>query len=200
MLGARGHSRGESLVARNVGLKSVWEKGEWCVKLIFMDHDGLSLPDLENGHYYAQTAMPAVLLDERHAWGRANPALFPESLVGYLLSIYRIGSEVEKRAQRLAEEELKAAYVKTQRAILNDVRLQAFFSDVFRTRIFDWDDFVRGYLNGRSAKWEKKMRKLFAEKGYEADAFEYYTEAADKGRGFLERNRFLYECLPQKGT
>jgi len=193
MLGARGHSRGESLVARNVGLKSVWEKGEWRVKLIFMDHDGLSLPDLENGHYYAQTAMPAVLLDERHAWGRANPALFPESLVGYLLSIYRIGSELEKLAQRLAEEGLKAAYVKTQQAILNDVRLQAFFSDVFRSRVFDWDDFVRGYLNGRSAKWEKKMRKLFAEKGYEADAFEYYTEAADKGRGFLERNRFLYE-------
>jgi len=193
MLGARGHSRGESLVARNVGLKSVWEKGEWRVKLIFMDHDGLSLPDLENGHYYAQTAMPAVLLDERHAWGHANPSLFPESLVGYLLSIYRIGSELEKLAQRLAEEGLKAAYVKTQQAILNDVRLQAFFSDVFRSRVFDWDDFVRGYLNGRSAKWEKKMRKLFAEKGYEADAFEYYTEAADKGRGFLERNRFLYE-------
>jgi len=200
MLGARGHSRGESLVARNVGLKSVWEKGEWRVKLIFMDHDGLSLPDLENGHYYAQTAMPAVLLDERHAWGRANPALFPESLVGYLLSIYRVGSELEEYAQRVAEEELKAAYVKTQQAILNDVRLQAFFSDVFRSRVFDWDDFVRGYLNGRSAKWEKKMRKLFAGKGYEADAFEYYTNAADKGRGFLERNRFLYECLPQKST
>jgi hypothetical protein len=200
MLGARGHSRGESLVARNVGLKSVWEKGDWRVKLIFMDHDALSLPDLENGHYYAQTAMPAVLLDERHAWGRANPALFPESLVGYLLSIYRIDGKLEQRAQRLAEEELRAAYLKTQQAILNDVRLQAFFSDVFRSRVFDWDDFVRGYLNGRSEKWEKKMRKLFADKGYEADAFEYYTEAADKGRGFLERNRFLYECLPQKGT
>ena len=194
ILGARGHSRGESLVARNVGLKSVWEQGEWRVKLIFMDHDALSFPDLENGHYYAQTAMPAVLIDERHAWGRGNPALFPESLMGYLLSIYRISSELETRAQRLAEEGLKAAYLKTQQAILKDVRLHAFFSDVFRSRIFDWDDFVRGYLNGRSAKWEKKMRKLFAEKGYEAEAFDYYTEAADTGRGFLERNRFLFEC------
>ena len=200
LLGARCHSRGESLVARNVGLKSVWEQGEWRVKLIFMDHDGLSLPDLENGHYYAQTAMPAVLLDERHAWGRANPALFPESLVGYLLRIYRIDSKLEQHVQRLAEEGLKTAYVKTQQAILHDERLQAFFSKVFRSRVFDWDDFVRGFLNGRDAKWEKKMRKLFAEKGYEADAFEYYTEAAEKGRGFLERNRFLYECLPQKGT
>lgn len=193
MLGARAHSRGESLVARNVGLKSVWENGEWRVKLIFMDHDALSFPDLENGHYYAQTAMPAVLLDERHAWGRANPALFPESLVGYLLSIYRIDGELETRAQSLANEWYKAAYRKTQQAILDDVRLHAFFSDVFRSRLFDWDEFARGFLNGRSAKWEKQMRKLFAEKGYEADAFEYYTEAAEKGRGFIERNRFLYE-------
>jgi len=48
-------------------------------------------------------------------------------------------------------------------------------------------------LNGRSAKWEKQMRRMFAEKGYETDAFEYYTEAAEKARGFLERKRFLYE-------
>src|ERR1043165_7284256 len=193
MLGARGHSRGESLVARNVGFKSVWEHGAWRVKLIFMDHDALSFPDLENGHYYAQTAMPAVLVDERHAWGRANPALFPESLFGYLLSIYRIDSALETRGQTLANEVFAAAYRKTQQAILNDVRLHAFFSDVFRSRLFDWDEFGRGFLKGRRGKWEKQRRRMFAEKGYETDAFEYYREAAQKARGFLERNRFLYE-------
>ena len=193
VLGARGHSRGESFVARNVGLRSVWEQGRWKVKLIFMDHDALSLPDLENGHFYAQTAIPAMLLDERHVWGRANPALFPVSLVGYLMSIYRIGSELEACAQALAEEELKAAYHKTHRAMLDDRRLRAFFSDVFMSRLFDWDEFVRGYLNGQSAAWKKKMKKLFAEKGYEANAFDYYTQAAEKGRGFLERNAFLFE-------
>jgi hypothetical protein len=86
MLGARGYSRGESLVARNVGLRSVWADGQWRVKLIFMDHDALSLPDADIGHFFAQTAMPAMLLDERHAWGRANPVLFPGTLMGYLLS------------------------------------------------------------------------------------------------------------------
>jgi DUF971 family protein len=192
LLGARGHSRGESFVARNVGLRSVWEQGRWKVKLIFMDHDALSLPDLENGHFYAQTAMPAMLLDERHVWGRANPALFPVSLVGYLMSIYRIGSEVEARAFALAEKELKAAYDKTHQAMLKDQRLRTFFSDVFMSRLFDWDEFVRGYLGGQDAKWKKKMKKMFAEKGYEKDAFDYYTQAADKGRGFLERNAFLF--------
>jgi DUF971 family protein len=195
LLGARGQTRGESFVGRNVGLRSVWEQGQWKVKLIFMDHDALSLPDLENGHFYAQTAMAAMLLDERHLWGRANPALFPTSLVGYLISIYRIGSELETRAHALAEKELKAAYDKTHQAMLNDQRLRAFFTDVFMSRLFDWDEFVRGYLGGQGqdAKWKKKMKKMFADKGYEKDAFEYYTEAADKGRGFLERNAFLFE-------
>jgi DUF971 family protein len=192
LLGARGHARGESFVARNVGLRSVWEQGQWKVKLIFMDHDALSLPDLENGHFYAQTAIPAMLLDERHIWGRANPTLFPTTLVGYLVSIYRISSELETRAQALAEKELKAAYDKTHEAMLNDQRFRAFFSDVFVSRLFDWDEFVRGYLGGQDAKWKKKMKKMFAEKGYEKDAFDYYTQAADKGRGFLERNRFLF--------
>jgi len=78
--------------------------------------------------------------------------------------------------------------------MLNDRRLRAFFSDIFMSRLFDWDEFVRGYLGGQGqdAKWKKKMKKLFAEKGYEKDAFEYYMEAADKGRGFLERNSFLF--------
>lgn len=193
MLGASGYSRGESLVARNVGIKSVWEAGAWRVKLVFMDHDALSLLSLENGHFYAQTAMPGMLLDERHAWGRANPLLFPVSLAGYLLGIYRIASDLETKAQSLAERVLKSAYDKTKQAILSDQRLHIFFGDVFRSRLFDWEEFVRGYLRGGDAGWEARMKKLFAEKGYEADAFDYYTEAANKGRGFLERNAFLYE-------
>jgi len=200
LLGARGYSRGESLVARNVGLRSVWEQGHWRVKLLFMDHDALSLPDLDIGHFYAQTAIPAMLLDERHAWGRANPALFPVSLMGYLLSIYRIGSELEAQAQPLAERELRAAYTKTQEAILSDSRLGAFFSNVFKSRLFDWDMFARGYLGGESASWKGSMKKMFAGKGYEPDAFDYYKQAADNGRGFLERNRFLFDDVSRKGA
>jgi hypothetical protein len=76
LLGVRGHSRGESFVARNVGLRSVWEAAEWRVKIVFMDHDGLSLPELDHGHFFAQNCLPGILLDERHVWGRANPNLF----------------------------------------------------------------------------------------------------------------------------
>jgi hypothetical protein len=191
LLGIRGQSRGESFVGRNVGLRSVWVGGEWKVKLIFMDHDALTLPDLEIGHFFAQNAFPGMLLDERHTWGRANPALFPTSLVGYLLSIYRIDRALEAEAQRVAETELLAAYKKTQQAVLNDRKLRAFFSETFVNRLLDWDMFVAGYLR-REPGWKPRMKRMFKDKGYEPDAFEYYSEAVEKYRGFIERNSFLY--------
>ncbi len=194
VLGIRGQSRGESFVGRNVGLRSVWEDGEWQVRLIFMDHDALTLPDHEIGHFFAQNAFPGMLLDERHTWGKANPALFPTSLIGYLTGIYRIDSAIETEAQRVAESELKAAYKKTQQAVVNDRKMRAFFTDEFVNRLFDWDEFVAGYLQGANKRsaWKKKMKAMFRAKGYEANAFDYYTEAAEKYRGFLDRNSFLY--------
>ncbi len=191
VLGVRGQSRGESFVGRNVGLRSVWVDGQWRVKLIFMDHDALTLPDLEIGHFFAQNALPGMLLDERHIWGKANPALFPTSLVGYLLSIYRIDSRLETEAQCIAENELLRAYKKTQQSVLNDGKLRAFVNEVFVERLLDWDQFVAGYLSGKNG-WKSRMKRIFKEKGYERDAFEYYAEACEKYRGFIERNSVLY--------
>jgi hypothetical protein len=191
VLGVRGQSRGESFVGRNVGLRSVWVDGQWRVKLIFMDHDALTLPDLEIGHFFAQNMLPGMLLDERHIWGKANPALFPTSLVGYLLGIYRIDPRLEFEAQYVAETELLRAYKKTQAAVLNDCKLRAFVNEVFVSRLLDWDQFVAGYLGGKNG-WKSRMKRIFKEKGYERDAFEYYSEACEKYRGFIERNSFLY--------
>ena len=191
VMGIRGQSRGESFVGRNVGIRSVWVEGQWRVKLIFMDHDALTLPDQEIGHFFAQNALPGMLLDERHAWGKANPALFPTSLVGYLLGIYRIAPALEAEAQCIAETELLRAYKKTQAAVLNDRKLRAFVSETFVSRLLHWDEFVGGFLRPQKG-WKTRMKRTFKEKGYEADAFEYYTEACEKYRGFIERNAFLY--------
>ncbi|HEX6283791.1 MAG TPA: hypothetical protein VFZ71_02910, partial [Pyrinomonadaceae bacterium] len=193
LLAVRGQSRGESFVARNAGLRSVWEEGEWRVKLIFMDHDALSLPELEHGHFFAQNALPGILLDERHVWGRANPALFTGTLVGCLQRIYRISGSLEKSAQSAAEKELQAAYRKTQQALATNTKLRAFFSETFLSRLFDWDEFVAGYMNGRDDGWQKRMKRLFADKGYEPDTFDTYAETVEKHRGFFERNEFLFE-------
>ncbi len=191
VMGIRGQSRGESFVGRNVGIRSVWVDGQWRVKLVFMDHDALTLPDQEIGHFFAQNALPGMLLDERHIWGKANPALFPTSLVGYLIGIYRIDASLEAEARYIAETELRAAYKKTQHAVLNDRKLQAFVSETFVSRLLDWDEFVAGHLGSKKG-WKTRMKRIFKEKGYESDAFEYYSEAVEKYRGFIERNSFLY--------
>lgn len=193
LLGVRGQSRGESFVARNVGLRSVWEDGEWRVKLVFMDHDALSLPEVEHGHFFAQNALPGIMLDERHVWGRANPALFPGTLAGCLQRIYRIDATVEQQARELAEREMKAAYRKTHEALATDTKLRAFFGKTFLGRLHDWDEFVAGYLNGRSDGWQSRMKQKFADKGYEPDTFDVYAETVEKHRGFFERNGFLFE-------
>jgi hypothetical protein len=193
MLGVRGHSRGESFVARNVGLRGVWEAGQWRVKLIFMDHDGLVLPEPEHGHFFAQNAMPGIMLDERHIWGRARPMLFPSTLLGCLHKIYRPGPALKRKATLLADRELKAAYKKTQAALQTNAKLRAFFSKVFLSRLFDWDEFVVGYLNGRDSKWESKMKQMFREKGYDARQYDDYAQAVEKNKGFFERNGFLFE-------
>jgi len=202
LLGARGYTRGESFVARNVGLKSYWNQGAWKVKMIFMDHDGLSLPELGNGHFFAQTALPSMVHDERHIWGRQNPDLFPVSEIGYLQNIYRIGHRLEAEGQSLAIAGLRNAYKKTQQELLVNPKMRAFFSKEFLSRLLDWDTLAGGYLQMSNnpqamARWRKKMTSILSAKGYERDAFDYYLKAFKNSREFLERNSFLFDDDPQ---
>ncbi len=86
LLGVRGYSYGESFVARNVGVRTIWDRGRWCVRLVFQDHDNLVLPDESQTEFYPMTALPATCLDDRYiAW---------ENTVEYemncLLRIYRV--------------------------------------------------------------------------------------------------------------
>src|SRR6185437_12979344 len=130
MLGARGHSRGESLVARNVGLKSVWENGEWRVKLIFMDHDALGILEPNCTDICSEEALCGQQLDETYLWGRVSIL----GSVGHLRQIYRISEEVYQRGQELTRREAKQAYDKTQRQLLNDPTVGSLFHEEFITR------------------------------------------------------------------
>src|SRR5262249_40935275 len=74
---ARGYTWGESFVGRNVGLRSVWEGGEWKVKIIFMDHDNMNLPESEAEVLYPQTAFHGFCIDARFVGG-----VMPDSVHG----------------------------------------------------------------------------------------------------------------------
>jgi hypothetical protein len=198
VMGARGYSRGESFVARNVGLKSFWSNGQWRVKIVFMDHDGLQLPGSQDEKFYAKGALPNMNFDDLYLWGNLTSKQFARSAVGCLHNIYKIDKNCGEQGRVLARAALKEAYKKTQQALLTNPRLQSIFHKAFLCRLLDWDKLVAGAfrMNGNSAvnrQWKKEMKAMLAAKGYGKEAFESYMETIEENRAFLERNLDLFE-------
>lgn len=199
LLAARGYSRGESFVARNVGLKSFWAGGRWKVKIVFMDHDALSGADPHDKTFYAHSAIPNMALDETYIWGRSRPEQFSASEAGCLQKIYRVGERLAALGRRAARAALKSAYKKTQHELMVNPELRQLFDKQFLERLLDWDTIVSGHLRANgdrraAAAWKKKMKRMLAAKGYGPKAFDAYLETVEKNRPFLERNSFLFDA------
>lgn len=199
LLGVRGFSRGESFVARNVGLKSFWDSGEWNVKIIFMDHDALSIPGTDEQIFYVSGTLPCMKTDERYIWDRSTPERFSSSEVGYLQSIYRVDKDIDAKGQAVAEEELRDSYKKTQRALLTDSRLQSLFSKRFIERLLDWDTVVDGYIQTKHDKslatpWKRKMRRMLDAKGYKSVTLDCYLEFIEENWEWLRPYLHLYKA------
>jgi hypothetical protein len=197
LLAMRGYSRGESFVARNVGLKSIWQDGEWKVKIVFMDHDALVIPGPQNRNFHAHGALSGMAMDERYIWGKSKPKRFATSEVGYLQTIYRVGDDICVRGEGLARRAFKQAYRKTQTQMLADPELQTLFNPLFIERLRDWDTLVKGYFQKKDSSarmaWKKKMRRTLALKGYKKRAFDAYLEIIEEHREFIQRYAFLFE-------
>ena len=199
LLGVRGYSRGESFVARNVGLKSLWERGEWHVTIIFMDHDDLSIPGPDEQIFYVSGALPCMKIDERHIWDRSTLERFATSEVGYLQSIYRIGRDVDAQGQAAADVELRSAYKKTQQELLTNPKLRPLFSRRFLDRLLDWDNVVDGYVQKKHLKpsgaaWKRNMRKVLDAKGYTKVTLDCYLEFIENNWARLETYSRLYRA------
>jgi hypothetical protein len=206
LLAVRGYSRGESVVARNVGLKSFWDKGQWEVKIIFMDHDALFIPAPWDEDLHVHHALPSMTMDERYLCGKSTPELFPTSSAGYLKGIYRIDEETEAEGQAVAKAVLLETYRKTQHELLTNRGLRLLFNEVFIDRLFILDTLVAGYFQGKlnseeSAAWQEEMRQMLAAKGYTDFRFSFdaYMEIIEKNRVFLERYLFLFDAEKQEG-
>jgi hypothetical protein len=194
VLGFRGYSRGESFVARNVGLKSHWDAGQWKVKIVFMDHDALVIPGPQEREFSAHDALQGMMLDETYLWGRPG---FTLGTVGHLRDIYRTSDDLNQQAQVLARIALRKAYKKTQHELSNAPKLRALFDPVFADRLLDWDPLVKSYLGIKpstpdSSKWKDKKKEMLAAKGYEGHEIDAYMEALENNRAVLERHSFLF--------
>lgn len=197
LLALRGHSWGESFVGRNVGLKSFWEKGQWRVKLIFMDHDNLHLVDGTTKYFRPLGAFPAFYTDERFIVGRTMQGKASRSEMFYLVEIYRVGRELRKEGKTLFNQAMGVAYRKTLAAVSKNGEVRRHFDQRFVKRLRDWDEVVKSYLgskrNGSSGDdWKKERSRALRRKGYDDALIESYFEAVEQYAGFIDRYEFLY--------
>jgi hypothetical protein len=194
LLALRGYTRGESFVARNVGLKSVWDAGEWKVRIIFMDHDSVVIPNSRDKDFSSSDSLPEMKLDESYIWGQPRGML---GAVGHLRLIYRVSDELYQHCLDSARAAMKKAYKKTQRALSRDPKLRALFEPVFLERLSEWDKLVKEYLRlaaktTAGTKWKDAKRKLLIEKGYQDREADEHMKAIETNRAFLERHAFLF--------
>jgi len=197
LMGVRGYTRGESCVARNVGLKSVWENGQWSVKIVFMDHDSMSFPGPQDRNFDARGTLGIMFLDENYLWGTTTPEIYASSTASYLRRIYRISRALESTAHEVARQSLRDAYKKTQQRLLTNPELRKFFNEDFLKRLLDWDTLVSSYLRASpeersSARWRDNVKKMLTASGYKRAPFESYMATIQKYRAFLEKYRDLY--------
>jgi hypothetical protein len=207
LLAVRGYSWGESFVARNVGLRSVWEQGEWKVKIIFMDHDSMNLPDRETEHFFPKDAFAGFYTDAVYIGGgfdgvytgcgyRGSRSIKTE--IGLLGDIYRVKDDIADRGRQLLLDSMAKAYRKTQSEIASNTRLRRFFTNVFIDRIRDWDILANGYvsINGDQSKlegWKAEMEKTLLDRGYTPKLAKQHLETLDNFRDFIQRKSFLYD-------
>lgn len=197
LLSVRGYTWGESFVARNVGLKSVWERGRWQVRLIFMDHDNLQMYGRETRNFHPETALAGMSLDEEYFLGASNEEYTVEGSLQLLGEIYRVGEPVGKRGASVFRRALKDSYLRTHQQLEVSTQLQRLFDKVFLKRLRDWDAFVRIYLRARRGsarheRWKEEAGELLRSRGYTRRLVEEYFKAVEDYSGFLERYSFLY--------
>jgi hypothetical protein len=198
LLAVRGFSWGESFVARNVGLKSFWSEGQWKVKIIFMDHDCLSVVDKSERDFRPLDAFNGICTDARFIGGDAVAAKFlRQTAIYFLQEIYRVRKNVCHEGRGLLHSSIRQAYRATHDAMLTDAKVQNLFHKVFVERVRDWDTIVKSYLTKKPQGagwdlWKKSTRKLLKKKGYPQWLIEAHLKTIETHADFLENQDFLY--------
>ena len=197
LLGIRGYSWGESFVARNVGLRSVWVEGQWKVKLIFMDHDNLRIKKKQSKNFQPVKTLRGMRFDERFILGRPEDHPFNKGIVYFLEKIYQVREDDKAKGMAAFKKALKQAYRATQDKLTRDAELRQCFHKTFIHWIRDWNIIVNRYLRAQgdpaaSESWKDDVRALLGEKGYEEDAIKEHVSALKKYGDLLTRYSFLY--------
>ncbi len=159
LAGAKGHTQGESVVARNVGLRSVWRGGRWQVEILFMDHDSLRLGGRQGDDFFPVDTTAGMRDDALHLLGGGSEAPALRGTVETLEQIYQVGREVARQG-RAALLAARAASARKTRGKLASPRLRNFFGAPFLERVRDCDALFELYARCDPRPAGKALRAL----------------------------------------
>jgi hypothetical protein len=198
LLAVRGHTQGESFVERNCGLRSVWENGEWRVRVVFMDHDSLSFASIGTNSFRPKDSLYNAAKDAKHVLGGVYGKDYRvRGELWWMRRIFRAGSSVERQGLAAFRAAMKSAYDKTHDAIRTNADLGRFFHSAFVEKLRDWDDIVSAYMKTpktRAARnaWRAQSHDLLASRGYGKELAEEHVNTVTRQAKFLRRVSFLY--------
>ncbi len=195
LLAVRGFSDGESFVLRNAGLKSVWNDGTWGIRIIFMDHDDLTVAGSRYQYLWPRREVAGAQRDQVHILGGPMSDEIIPGEVDALGNIYRVSPETADAGVRALEEALRNAYRKTQSQIDTNRELQDLFYPAFIERHRDQDELVSRFLEAglsRTAEWTTGAKDYMKARHYDAELIAETTETICRYRAFFERLSFLY--------
>jgi len=197
LLGARGHSEGESFVSRNTGLRSVFEDGEWRIQMVFMDHDSLSFSSRHRNAYHPAGSVRCAAKDARFIFGGYSGKRYVRGSVDYLREIYRVNQATERRGMTAMRAEMKRAYDATQAAMRRDDAVRELFHVAFIDKLGDWDEVVASYMRTKrttSARnaWKFDTSAMLLERGYSEELAAEYLATVLRFARFLRRIAFLF--------
>jgi len=195
LLGVRGYSDGESFVARNVGLRSVWEGGRWRIRVLFMDHDDLFVLGRKKRYFWPYRSVLGMYRDELHVMGRCLEGHQVKGEVGSLREIYNVNEATTEAGLSAFQCSMKQAYEKTLIALESKSQLKDLFFPPFIACLRDWDTIVRMYLDSPSEGeiWKPKALDYLRSKSYEPQRVRNYINSIEEHGEFLQRMAFLYQ-------
>jgi hypothetical protein len=194
--GLKFYSNGESFVGRNVGLRSVWEGGRWRVRVVFMDHDILTV-DLDA--YRPKKVVAGCWLDALYIFG--NLAGRRRGELDHLAAIYRVDPTLAGRGRASLLAAARDSFRTARERLSHDPEVRAFFDPLVLKRTLDWDSAAAAYLRARRrglevAEARDEGAEVLEFRGHPPDVITTYMEAVVECAGFLEGIAELFEADP----
>jgi hypothetical protein len=193
LMGMRAFTYGESFVARNVGLRSVWAGGEWTPTLVFLDHDATYLSGVRSRQFHPLSALPGMRGDHMHVWGFGTVKGSSE----WLRILYRVDDDRAREGEIALRDEMRRAFDRAGRAIREDVHVQRCFHAEFVDRFADWDVLASEYVHlektpAARAAWASAASARLEALRYPDNLRREHLSAFDRYGAFVESCGFLY--------